>query len=135
MEYEAIDKHRHALLKGLGFSEQSKTVNGATVKPEEFGQEDDKEMLEGTEKTRFWTGWAYKSREGVMHEDGETRGVEKVTWAMRAWKHDEEMNVDVHVDSDWAKKQEEFSEFVSATACGVFVPFFLFSIYVTAHCR
>ena len=36
------------------------------------------------------------------------RGVEKVTWVMRAWKHDG-MTVDVHVDYDWAKSPERKS--------------------------
>ena len=55
-----------------------------------------------------------------MHEDGDPtqeswkrltkaarypKGVEKVTWAMRAWEHDE-TGVDVHVGSDWAKGLE-----------------------------
>ena len=37
------------------------------------------------------------------------KGVEKVTWVMRSWKHDDEVNVDVHVDSDWAKGPERKS--------------------------
>ena len=28
---------------------------------------------------------------------------EKVTWVMRSWRYDDKVNVDVHVDSDWAK--------------------------------
>ena len=27
-------------------------------------------------------------------------GVEKVTWVMRSWRHDDKVNVGVHVDSD-----------------------------------
>ena len=37
------------------------------------------------------------------------KGVEKVTRVMRSWKHDDEVNVDVHVDSHWAKGPEECS--------------------------
>ena len=44
---------RQALLEGLGAIEESKTGNSAAVKPEEIGQEEDREMLEETEKTRF----------------------------------------------------------------------------------
>ena len=44
LEYEASDKHRQALLEGLGFS---------AVKSEEIGQAEDEEILEGTEQTRF----------------------------------------------------------------------------------
>ena len=36
-------------------------------------------------------------------------GVEKVTWVMRSWRHDDKVNVDVHVDSDWAKGPERKS--------------------------
>ena len=38
LEYEASDKHRQALLEGLG--DESKTVNRVAVKPEEMGQQD-----------------------------------------------------------------------------------------------
>ena len=53
LECEASDNRRQALLEGLGSIEESKTVNSAAVKPEELGQEEDGEMREGTEKTRF----------------------------------------------------------------------------------
>ena len=36
-------------------------------------------------------------------------GVEEVTWVMRSWRHDDKVNVDVHVDSDWAKGPERKS--------------------------
>ena len=35
--------------------------------------------------------------------------VEKVTWVMISWRHDDELNVDVHVDSDWAQEPEKKS--------------------------
>ena len=53
LESEASDRRRQALLEGLGSIEESKTVNSAAVEPEEIGQEEDGEMLEGMEKTRF----------------------------------------------------------------------------------
>ena len=46
--------------------------------------------------------WLRLMKAGVL------KGVEKVTWVMRSWKHDE-VNVDVHVDSDWAKEPERKS--------------------------
>ena len=49
LEYEGSDKHRRALLEGLGLNEESKAVNSAAVKPEEIGQEEDKEMLDASE--------------------------------------------------------------------------------------
>ena len=127
--YKARDKHRQALLEGLGLSEESKTVNRAVAKPEEIGPEEDANMLDEAERKkfrslaatlnmRFGRSDVQYSREGHMHEDGgsDTRelqeteecsqisekGVEKVTWAMRAWEHDE-MKVEVRVDSDWVK--------------------------------
>ena len=36
-------------------------------------------------------------------------GVEKVTGVLRSWRHDDKVNVDVHVDSDWAKGPERKS--------------------------
>ena len=39
LEYEGSEKHRRALLEGLGLNEESKAVNSAAVKPEEIGQE------------------------------------------------------------------------------------------------
>ena len=38
LEYERSDKHREALLEGLGLNEESMTVYSAAVKPEEIGQ-------------------------------------------------------------------------------------------------
>ena len=37
------------------------------------------------------------------------KGVEKVTWKMGAWQNNEEVNVDVHVDSNWASGPERKS--------------------------
>ena len=53
LEYEGSDKHRQALLEGLGLNEESKAVNSAAVKPEEIGQEEDTEMLDASETKRF----------------------------------------------------------------------------------
>ena len=35
--------------------------------------------------------------------------MEKVTWTMGSWKNDDEVNVDVHVDSNWASGPERKS--------------------------
>ena len=53
LDHEASDRHRHALLEGLGLSEESKTVNSAAVKLEEIGQEEGTDTLEGTERKEF----------------------------------------------------------------------------------
>ena len=46
MEYEASDKHRQALLEGLGLSVELKMVSSAAAKPEEIGQGVDANMLD-----------------------------------------------------------------------------------------
>ena len=127
LEYEGSDKHRQALLEGLRLDEESKPVNSAAVKLEDVGQEADMEMLDASETKRFsksggdvelhelgQVGRAMRC-EGGVHEDGEShsrqleevekagrylKGVEKVTWMMGAWQNNEEVNVDVHVDSE-----------------------------------
>ena len=53
LEYEGSDKHRQALLEGLGLNEESKAVNSAAVKSEENGQEEDTEMLDASATKRF----------------------------------------------------------------------------------
>ena len=55
LEYEGSDKHRRALLERLGLNEESKAVNGAAMKPEEIGQEEDTDMLNASEAKRFRT--------------------------------------------------------------------------------
>ena len=37
------------------------------------------------------------------------KGVEKLTWKMGPWKHDDRVNVDVHVDLNWARGPERKS--------------------------
>ena len=136
LDSEGSDKHRQALLTGFGLNEESKAVNSAAVKPEEIGQEEDTEMLDASETTRC-RGLAatlnYKSSDmsDVQYAANEvctkmakpTRGsckrltkasryltgVEKLTWKMGAWHNNEEVNVDVHVDSNWSRGPERKS--------------------------
>ena len=112
LEYEGSDKHRRALLAGLGLNEESKAVNSAAVRPEEIGQEEDTDMLDASEAKRFRSLAAtlnYMSSAASTTKGSWKRlkkagryltGVEKVTWVMRSWRHDDKVNVDVHVDSD-----------------------------------
>ena len=136
MEYEGSDKHRRALLEGLGLNEESKAVNSAAMKPEEIGQEEDMEVLDASEAKRFRSlaatlNYMSSDRSDVQYAAKEVckmmakptqgswkrlkkagrylTGVEKVTWVMRSWRHDDKVNVDVHVDSDWAKGPERKS--------------------------
>ena len=55
LQYEASDKYHRSLLEGLGLCEESKTVNSAAVMPEEIGQEEYTEMLEGAAREKFWS--------------------------------------------------------------------------------
>ena len=117
-------------------NEESKAVNCAAVKPEEIGQRrghGDVGRLRNKKIQEFGgdvelhelgqVGRAIRC-EGGVHEDGEShsrqlkrlkkagrylKGVEKVTWKMGAWQNNEEVNVDVHVDSNWASGPERKS--------------------------
>ena len=191
LEYEGSDKHRRALLEGLGMNEESKAVKSAAVKPEEIGQEEDTNMLDESEAKRFKSlaatlnymssdrsdvqdatkevckkmasptkgSWKRLKKAGrcltgveksvffsifclfsifffslhfpllfcvflflsqysssflvniflFLFKGRYLKGLEKVTWVMRSWRDDDEVNVDVHVDSDWAKGPERKS--------------------------
>ena len=53
LEKGTSSEHRVALMEGMGLNEESKMVNSAAVKLDQIGQEDDEEMVEGTQETRF----------------------------------------------------------------------------------
>ena len=130
MEYEGSDKHRRALLEGLRLNEESKAVNSAAAKPEEIGKEEDTETLDVSETRQFRSVAAtlnymssdrsdvqYAAKKACRKMASPTRGswkrlkkagrylkgVEKVTWKMGSWTNDDEVNVDVHVDSNWTR--------------------------------
>ena len=120
----------------MGLNEESKAVNSAAVKPEEIGQEEDTDMLDASEAKRLRSlaatlNYMSSDRSDVQYAAKEVckmmakptqgswkrlkkagrylTGVEKVTWVMRSWRHDDKVYVDVHVDSDWAKEPERKS--------------------------
>ena len=130
MEFEGSDKHRRTLLEGLVLNEESKAVNSAAVKPEEIGQEVDTDVLGALEAKRFRSlaatlNYMILDRLNVQYAAKEVckmmakpiqgswkrlkkagrclTGVDNVTWVMRSWRHDDKVNVDVHVNSDWVK--------------------------------
>ena len=132
--YEDSDKHRRVLLEGLGLNDESKAVNSAAVKPGEIGQQGDTDVLDALEAKRFKSlaatlNYMSSDRSDAQHAAKEvckkmvnpsqgnwkrlkkagrcSKGVEKVTWVMG--RHDDEVNVDVHVDSDRAKGPERKS--------------------------
>ena len=53
LDHGASDAHHEAQMVGMGLNEESQMVNSAAFKLDQIGQEDDEEMLEGTEETRF----------------------------------------------------------------------------------
>ena len=53
LEKGASSEHREAQTEGMGLNEESQMVNSAAVKFDQIGQEEDEEMAEGTEETRF----------------------------------------------------------------------------------
>ena len=70
------------------------------VKAEGTGHEEDANMLDEAERPTHGSWMRVKKAYTYLSE------VEKVTWVMRPRKHDEEMHVDVRVDSDWATRPE-----------------------------
>ena len=114
------DKHRQPLLGGLGLGEDSKTINGTAVKPQESGQKEDANMLDEADRKKFRRLAATLKytirREGNMHEDSEsdTREWEETEEGSqiseRSTKSDlGDADMDVHVDSDSAKGAERKS--------------------------
>ena len=106
------------------------------MKPEEINQEEDTERLDVPETKRFRSLAAmlnflssdrsdvqYAAKEVCTKMASPTRGswkrlkkagrhlkgVETVTWKMGEWKNDDEVNVDVRVDSKWASGPERKS--------------------------
>ena len=112
LDYEANDTHRQALMQGFELCKEIKTLNSAAAKKEEIRQEQDEEMLEGTEKPRFRNLVATLNSMSLDRSDVQyaekkmctkmVSGWKTVTRVMRAWKHDL-MTVDVHVDVDARK--------------------------------
>ena len=106
------------------------------MKPNEISQEEDAETSDAPETKRFRSLAAtlnYTSSDGsdVQYAAKEVctkmasptrgswkrlkkaskylKGVAKVTWVMGPWKNDDRVNVDVHVDSNWASSPERKS--------------------------
>ena len=123
LECEGSDKHRQALLEGLGLNYESKAVNSAAMKPEQINQEEDAEMLDESETKGFRSlaatlNYMSSDRSAVQYAATAVctkmanptrgswprlkkagrylKGVQKVTWLMGSWKNDDEVNVDVH---------------------------------------
>ena len=53
LEYEADEKHRELLLRGLGLEEDSKAASSAAVRADEFVAKEDEEPLEAGEARKF----------------------------------------------------------------------------------
>ena len=134
LEYEAGDKHQHALLRGLGLSDDSKTVNSVGMKQEELSQDEDEEILGAEEALRSLaatsnnkkldgSGVQYaeehvcskvanltqRSWKGPKNAGRYLKGIQRVIWVMQAWENVDVVRGDVHVDSDCAKCPERKS--------------------------
>ena len=136
LEYEADGKHRKALMRGLGLEETSKTVSSPAIKAEEMESAEEEEAM-GSEDARKFRSLAatlnylgadrsdvqYAAKEICARMARPSRGswrrlkkagrylvgMEKVVWEMKAWSDAEQVKIDVHVDSDWAKGPERKS--------------------------
>ena len=131
LEYEADGKHRRELMKAEGLTDQSKAAESAIVR-ERSGEEveGDRDELWGEGKRRFRGKAARLNYLGQDRSDvqyaaklvcsgmskptvGDERrlkrvvrylvGMEKVVWNMGEWDDGYAPEVDVFVDSDWAK--------------------------------
>ena len=130
IEYEADDKHRKELLKAEGLTEESNGVVSAAVRPKVGEEELHGTELEGVERRRFrekaarlnylgqdrsdiqyatkevCTGMAKPTERGMMKIKRIARYLveaEKIVWRMGEMRNDEELIIEVWVDSDWAK--------------------------------
>ena len=119
-----------------GTEPELKKIRAKTMKPEEINQEEDTERLDVPETNKFRSlaatlHYTSSDRSDVQYAAKEVctkmasptpgswkrlkkanrylKGVETVTWKMGAWENDDEVNVDVHVDSNWASGLERKS--------------------------
>ena len=114
LEYEGSDKHRRVLFESLGLNEESKAVNSASVKSEaatlNYMSSDRSDVqYAAKEVCKKMANPTQCSRKRLKKAGGYLAGVEKVTWVMRSWRHDDKVNVDVLVDSNWASGPERKS--------------------------
>jgi len=136
IEYEADDRHRVELMKMTGLTENSNVVGSAAVRVKlEDSEEDDVELERGDGKKfrgmaarlnylgqdrsdiqyatkEICTGMACPTVGGMKKIKRAVRylvGVKKVVWKMKEWNDDEDIRLDVFVDSDWAKAADRKS--------------------------
>ena len=130
IEYEGDERHRVELMKMHDMGEDSNAVGSAAVKPSGEDIEEDEVELVGPEVHKFRRMAAILNYMGQDRSDiqyatkeicgcmarptlGGLRrikravrylvGVKAVMWKMREWEDEEEVKVEVFVDSDWAK--------------------------------
>ena len=137
LEYEADRKHRKILLQMSGLDEGSKFVGSPAVKEGEGSEWVDEEVeLQGSERRRYRDmtarlNYMGQDRSDVQYATKELSvnmakptvgglrklkrvvrylaGAESVVWKMREWGEQEEVRIDVYVDSDWAKSEDRRS--------------------------
>ena len=146
VEYEADGKHRRALMRMMGMDEGSNFVGSPSVKEVEGSEWRDEDVeLEGSEKRRYREmtarlNYMGQDRSDVQYATKELSvemakptvgglrklkrvvkylvGAESVVWKMREWGDQEEVRIDVYVDSDWAKSADRKSTSGGVIALG-----------------
>ena len=130
IEYEADSRHREELMKECGLKEDSKSLNCPAERGGEEREMEEDRRLVGGECSRFrglaarlnyigqdrsdvqyatreiCTGMASPTERGLRKIKRVARylaEVKGVVWKMREWEDDERVEVEVYVDSDWAK--------------------------------
>ena len=136
LELESDGKHRLAVLQGLGLDSSSKPVGGAAAKEEKVQEEDGEENL-GVEEARKFRGLAARinylgqDRSDLQFASKEVcsgmanpkkrhlqllkrvarylLSVSSVVWSFGPWEDAKTAQIDVSVDSDWAKREDRKS--------------------------
>ena len=138
IEYEADGRHREDLMEMEGLMEDSKGVKSASTKEKETGgwDDNDEEELdpEGGKQYRARAAklnylgldrsdLQYATKEICTHMSKPTTGAKmkikravrylvwapRVVWRMEEWADDDEVKIEVKVDSDWAKAKNRKS--------------------------
>jgi len=130
IEYEADGRHREELMKECGLKEDSKSLNCPAARGGEEQEGGEERRLEGEECRKF-RGLAarlnylgqdrsdiqYATKEICTEMSAPTENgmkkikravrylaeVKGVVWRMGEWEDDEQVGIEVYVDSDWAK--------------------------------
>ena len=146
LDYEGDPKHRQTLMKTMELDEGSNYVGSPSVRDVEGSEWGSDEVeLQGSERRKYREMTArlnymgqdrsdvqYATKELSVQMAKPTRGglrklkrvvrylagAERVVWKMREWGEQEEVEIDVYVDSDWAKSGDRKSTSGGLVALG-----------------